>query len=63
MEEDFITWKEKFWEVVCEKFGLEASLEDVSIRQFRLVLQPEAPLDKIYTGEVARIRSYITQRP
>ncbi|CAG0924958.1 unnamed protein product, partial [Notodromas monacha] len=63
MEEDFITWKEKFWEALCEKFGLEASAEDLSIRQFRLVLPTDVPKEKIYSGEVARIRSYVTQRP
>lgn len=64
IEEDFITWKDRFWPAVCEKFGVEASGEDVSLRQYRLVshdatLAPE----KVYTGEFARLNSYKNQRP
>ncbi|ODN02614.1 NADPH--cytochrome P450 reductase [Orchesella cincta] len=64
IEEDFITWKDRFWPMVCEKFGVEASGEDVSIRQYRLVSHDDtlAP-EKVYTGEVARLHSYKTQRP
>lgn len=28
IEEDFVTWKEKLWHAVCERFGLDASAED-----------------------------------
>jgi len=64
IEEDFITWKDRFWPAVCEKFGVEASGEDVSMRQYRLVTHDEtlAP-EKIYTGEIARLHSYKNQRP
>ncbi len=64
IEEDFITWKDRFWPVVCEKFGVEASGEDVSTRQYRLVAHDESlPEEKIYKGEVARLHSYTNQRP
>ena len=29
IEEDFVSWREKFWPVVCEMFGVEATGEDV----------------------------------
>jgi NADPH-ferrihemoprotein reductase len=64
IEEDFISWKDRFWPAVCEKFGVEASGEDVSIRQYRLVAHDETlAREKIYTGEVARLHSYRNQRP
>lgn len=64
IEEDFITWKDRFWPTVCEKFGVEASGEDVLLRQYRLVTHDEglAP-EKVYTGEFARLHSYKNQRP
>lgn len=63
IEEDFISWKDKLWPAVCEKFGVEASGEDISTRQYRLVVHDEsvAP-EKIYTGEIARLHSYENQR-
>jgi len=64
IEEDFITWKERFWPAVCEQFGVEASGEDVNMRQYTLVVQDESlPTEKIYKGEVARLHSYKNQRP
>nr|CAG4638293.1 EOG090X027R [Cyclestheria hislopi] len=62
MEEDFLTWKDKFWPSVLDFFGLEMKLQDVSMRQYRLVV-PETIPEKIFTGEVARLKSYVTQRP
>lgn len=29
IEEDFITWKDKFWPSMCEKFGIAAIGEDI----------------------------------
>jgi NADPH-ferrihemoprotein reductase len=64
IEEDFITWKDRFWPAVCEKFGVEASGEDVLSRQYKLVEHDETlPQEKIYKGEVARLHSYTNQRP
>nr|CAG4640676.1 EOG090X027R [Eulimnadia texana] len=62
MEEDFITWKEKFWPALLDFFGLELKLQDVSMRQYKLVT-PAVSNDKVFTGEVARLKSYVTQRP
>lgn len=64
IEEDFITWKDNFWPAVCEKFGVEASGSDVSIRQYKVTQHDDTLVpEKIYTGEVARLHSYTNQRP
>ncbi|KAG5345231.1 NCPR reductase, partial [Acromyrmex charruanus] len=63
IEDDFITWKDKFWPAVCEFFGIEATGEDVSIRQYKLTEHVDLPADRIYTGELARLHSFVNQRP
>lgn len=63
IEDDFITWKDRFWPAVCEHFGIEATGEDVSVRQYRLTEHPDIDPDKVYTGEVARLHSLKNQRP
>lgn len=62
MEEDFLTWKDKFWPAVLDFFGMEMKLLDISMRQYKLVV-PEVTPDKVFTGEIARLRAYQTQRP
>lgn len=62
MEEDFLTWKDKFWPSVLDYFGLEMNLQEISMRQYRLVV-PEVAPEKLFTGEIARLRAYQTQRP
>ncbi|XP_058444522.1 NADPH--cytochrome P450 reductase isoform X1 [Malaya genurostris] len=63
IEDDFITWKDKFWPAVCDFFGIESTGEDVMTRQYRLLEQPETPAERLYTGEIARLHSLQTQRP
>jgi len=65
LEDDFITWKEAFWASVCQEFNIEASSEDFNTRQYEHKVLEEGDFkpEKVYTGEVARLRSYITQRP
>lgn len=63
IEDDFITWKDKFWPAVCEYFGIESTGEDVSIRQYKLQEYTDEVPDRIYTGEMARLHSLKTQRP
>jgi hypothetical protein len=29
IEEDFVTWREKFWPAVCEHFGVQATGDQV----------------------------------
>ncbi|XP_073943950.1 cytochrome P450 reductase isoform X1 [Choristoneura fumiferana] len=65
IEDDFITWKDKFWPAVCEKFNIESTGEEELVRQFRLVTH--APVDiipnSVFTGEIARLHSLQVQRP
>ena len=65
LEDDFITWKEAFWTAVCTKFNIEASSEDFNTRQYehKILNDGDYKPEKLYTGEVARLKSYITQRP
>ena len=64
IEEDFITWKDNFWPAVCEHFGIEATGDDVLMREFNLVTHDETfPKEKIFKGEPARLRSFTTQKP
>ncbi|XP_016991299.1 NADPH--cytochrome P450 reductase [Drosophila rhopaloa] len=63
IEDDFITWKDRFWPAVCDHFGIEGGGEEVLIRQYRLLEQPEVQPDRIYTGEIARLHSMQNQRP
>ncbi|XP_015037010.2 NADPH--cytochrome P450 reductase isoform X2 [Drosophila pseudoobscura] len=63
IEDDFITWKDRFWPAVCDNFGIEGGGEEVLIRQYRLLEQPDVQPDRIYTGETARLHSMQNQRP
>ncbi|XP_050305101.1 NADPH--cytochrome P450 reductase isoform X1 [Anthonomus grandis grandis] len=62
IEDDFITWKDKFWPAVCEFFGIESTGEDISMRQYRLEEYDDAP-DRVFSGEMARLHSLKNQRP
>lgn len=62
IEDDFITWKDRFWPAACDYFGIESTGEEVLIRQYRLLEQPETPKDRIYTGEITRLHSLENQR-
>jgi NADPH-ferrihemoprotein reductase len=63
IEDDFITWKDKFWPAVCDHFGIESTGEEVMTRQYRLLEQPETAPERVYKGEIARLNSLHTQRP
>lgn len=63
IEDDFITWKDKFWPAVCEYFNIESTGEDVSIRQYQLKEYTNELPDRIFTGEMARLHSLQNQRP
>uniref|UniRef100_A0A8D2HYS0 NADPH--cytochrome P450 reductase n=1 Tax=Urocitellus parryii TaxID=9999 RepID=A0A8D2HYS0_UROPR len=63
LEEDFITWREQFWPAVCEFFGVEATGEESSIRQYELVVHTDMDMAKVYVGEMGRLKSYENQKP
>ena len=64
LEDDFITWKENFWESVSSAFSLEYYGDDFSMRQYEQTILKEGEYmpERIFTGEIARLRSYMTQR-
>ena len=62
LEEDFMRWRELFWRAVCDEFSLEASGDDVNMRNYRLELVEDPKPDSIFTGEMARLGSYTKQR-
>ncbi|XP_006822355.1 NADPH--cytochrome P450 reductase-like [Saccoglossus kowalevskii] len=63
LEEDFVTWRESFWPTVCEHFGVEATGEEGSVRQYAVTVHEDIPKEKIFTGEVARLKSFQNQKP
>ena len=70
IEDDFMTWKEKFWTAVCDKFNL-AVTSDTNYRQYELVVHRDREnfYDEngkpkgLFTGEPYRIGSYETKSP
>ncbi|XP_053624999.1 NADPH--cytochrome P450 reductase [Plodia interpunctella] len=65
IEDDFITWKDKFWPAVCEKFDIQSSGEEELTRQFSLITHApdEIPASNIFSGEIARLNTLQLQRP
>ncbi|XP_064159149.1 NADPH--cytochrome P450 reductase-like isoform X1 [Anguilla rostrata] len=63
LEEDFVSWREQFWPAVCEHFGVEATGEESSIRQYELEVHSDIDMSTVYTGEIGRLKSFETQRP
>ncbi|XP_050408551.1 NADPH--cytochrome P450 reductase [Patella vulgata] len=63
IEEDFVSWREKFWPIVCEHFGVQATGDDSSIRQYSLQVNEDLPAEKIYHGEISRLGSFNLQKP
>uniref|UniRef100_A0A3Q2NS41 NADPH--hemoprotein reductase n=1 Tax=Fundulus heteroclitus TaxID=8078 RepID=A0A3Q2NS41_FUNHE len=63
LEEDFISWREQFWPAVCEHFGVEASGDDSSIRQYELKVHNDINMNKVFTGEIGRLKSFEVQKP
>ncbi|KAK2881543.1 hypothetical protein Q8A67_018811 [Cirrhinus molitorella] len=63
LEEDFVSWREQFWPAVCEHFGVEATGEESSIRQYELKVHTDLNMNKIYTGELGRHKSFESQKP
>ncbi|GAB1608413.1 NADPH--cytochrome P450 reductase-like [Argonauta hians] len=64
IEEDFLSWRERFWPAIGEYFGIEAVETDISLRQYQLTVHEELTEgDQYFQGEMFRIGSYITQKP
>ncbi|XP_051963071.1 NADPH--cytochrome P450 reductase-like [Xyrauchen texanus] len=63
LEDDFVSWREQFWPAVCEHFGVEATGEESSIRQYELKVHTDLNMNKIYNGELGRLKSFENQKP
>ncbi|KXJ28988.1 NADPH--cytochrome P450 reductase [Exaiptasia diaphana] len=68
IEEDFVRWREDFWPEVLKFYNINVRdikrrLSSCIDRQFKVVLQPDISVDKVFTGEVSRLKSYQRQRP
>uniref|UniRef100_A0A672HRS4 NADPH--cytochrome P450 reductase n=1 Tax=Salarias fasciatus TaxID=181472 RepID=A0A672HRS4_SALFA len=63
LEEDFVSWREQFWPAVCEHFGVEASGDESSIRQYELQEHTDINMNKVFTGEFSRLKSFEIQKP
>ncbi|KAA0203362.1 hypothetical protein HAZT_HAZT006678, partial [Hyalella azteca] len=65
MEDDFITWKDEMWPKVCEFFGLDATGQDINMRQYSLTELTNPDPNKTFTGEITRLKSHLPdkQRP
>ncbi|KAJ8414511.1 hypothetical protein AAFF_G00037130 [Aldrovandia affinis] len=62
LEDDFVSWREQFWPAVCEHFGVDATGEDFSVRQYELVVHTDINMNKVFTGEFGRLKSFETQK-
>lgn len=63
IEEDFLSWREKFWPAVCEHFNIQAVGDDISIRQYTLTVHDDLAADQYFHGEMSRLGSYKLQKP
>jgi len=63
IEDDFVTWREKFWVAVCDHFNITSIGEDISMRQYSVTLHDDLPPEKLFTGEPARLASFRNQKP
>ena len=70
IEEDFVNWRETFWPVVCQFFGISLSkmkihrsLSVVTCREFRLETFTDLPKEKIFKGEISRLGTIDNQKP
>lgn len=70
IEDDFMTWKEKFWTEVSDKFNLALTTE-TNFRQYELVVHEnrqdfydeEGKPKNLFTGEPYKIGSYENKNP
>ena len=62
IEEDFVTWKEGLWPVVCEQFGMDSSLQSAMAREYTLTLHSDLPTERVFAGEPHRLGSYQNQK-
>lgn len=63
LEEDFMLWREGFWPAVCDFFDIRTVGEDISTRQYKLTLHTQYDPERLFKGEMGRLKSYENQKP
>ena len=62
IEEDFVTWKENLWSMVCQKFGIDSSQDSGITREYQLTVHEDLPPEKVFVGEPHRLGTYSDQK-
>ena len=66
IENDFVTWKEDMWPAVLEHYGIDLESLTFSqglIRQYDLAIHTDLPDETVFSGEMAKLKSLIHQKP
>lgn len=63
LEEDFMLWREGFWPAVCDFFDIRTVGEDISTRQYKLTVHTQYDPERVFKGEMGRLKSYDNQKP
>ena len=63
IEEDFVTWSEALWPVVCQRFGVDSALDTSNVREYTLTVHSDLSPERVFTGEPQRLRSFANQKP
>lgn len=67
IEDDFMQWREKFWEAMCSFYGIQSDKRSLSecssVRDYQLKVLTDVPEEKIFTGEFTKPGAYETPYP
>lgn len=66
IEDDFVAWRETFWNSVCQHYGLKKDKRALSCsvsRDYTLKRPENLSEDQIFCGEIAKLGSISKQRP
>ena len=62
IEEDFVTWKEQLWPVVCQHFDIDSSQALQVGREYEVTVHTDLPAEKVFSGEPSRLGSLKQQK-
>uniref|UniRef100_T2MGU1 NADPH--cytochrome P450 reductase n=1 Tax=Hydra vulgaris TaxID=6087 RepID=T2MGU1_HYDVU len=64
IEEDFLIWRDKFWESVCNFYGCKnIGLSQTASRDFKLEAFPMPFVGQIFKGEITKLGALDKQQP
>jgi len=66
IEEDFLNWREKFWDTVCDFYGVKKNKRSLSqsvTRDFVLKTHSDLEDKDIFKGELTKLGAFGRQRP